>query len=174
MHFLNINSELQSMVSWSHKPTTTNFDLGLSELVALLHIQKLFFTNFQGGVYTYKFIFEFTIFGWADKLSHVHVVSFFNQLEVDSFSRRCYQAFSSPRFWGKSLETRILNTQNSNMPGVASEHSYIICLYANPLCNNLKMKQPILWIILEAILVKIPWVGLVSHAKLVSSRVGIH
>ena len=45
-HFVHVNSELQRMVSKSvPHPTTANFDLGLSGLVPLLHIQKLFFAN---------------------------------------------------------------------------------------------------------------------------------
>ena len=61
-------------VSWSHKPTTANFDFGLS---GTFHTsKKLFFTALRGIVYTYKFIFELTIFCWVDKVSRVHMVSF--------------------------------------------------------------------------------------------------
>ena len=35
-------------------------------------------------------------------------------LEVDSFSRECYQALFSPRFWGESLGPRLAQQQDTN------------------------------------------------------------
>ena len=93
------------------KPTRANFDLGLSGLTPLLHIWKLFFINFWGVVYAYKFIFELTIFllSWQNvkfTCGFVLQSDWYRQnkvAEVDNFSRGCYQALSSPCFWGESL-----------------------------------------------------------------------
>ena len=94
MHFVRINSELQSMVSESvPQPTTANFDLGLSGLASLPHIWKVFFTNLWGVVYAYKFIFELTIFCWVDKMSRVHVVSFCNLIGTTRPRRRKSKTF---------------------------------------------------------------------------------
>ena len=65
-------------VSWSHKQTTVNFNLGLVELAPLPHIWKLFFINFWGVVCTYKYILKLSTFCWVDKMSCVNVVSFCN------------------------------------------------------------------------------------------------
>ena len=68
--------------------TTAKFDLGLSGLASLLHIRKLFFTNLQGVVHAYKLSFELTIFCWVDKMSCVHVVSFYNLIGTARPRRR--------------------------------------------------------------------------------------
>ena len=61
MHFVHVNSELLSMVSESvPQPTTANFDLGLSGLVPLPQIQRLFH---QPSRYSYAIeLFELTSF----------------------------------------------------------------------------------------------------------------
>ena len=51
--------------SQSRKPTTVNFDLGISGLAPLPHLQNLFFINFRDAVCAYKFIFELTIYCWV-------------------------------------------------------------------------------------------------------------